>query len=354
MNRRLRVGIIGCGAGRLHAACYHQLPNVEIVALSGLESDRCQQIAAQFNIPERYGDYHDLLRHADVEAVSIVLPNWLHAPATIAALQSGRHVLVEKPLACTVAEGEAMVQAAAEADSKLMICFNYRFRGDSQAVKQYVDSGGLGHIYYAKASWLRQAGIPGGRSWFTNREKSGGGPLIDLGVHILDLTLYFMGHPRPVAVTGATYAEFGPRGKGSKGDIRFHAEEDRYDVEDLALAFIRFDTGATLSLETSWASFTSHEDDYSIHLFGSEGGAELNVPCYSQVDTVRFFAEINGSFITIKPEYAERRGHLEAIKAFVQAIIDDTSVPVPGEQGLVVLRLVDAIYRSAESGHEIR
>ncbi len=353
MADKVRVGIIGCGVGLAHARGYARQPNVELVALADVNPDRCRRITDEIPVPDIYTSYEELLEREDIDAVSIALPNYLHAPATLAALEAGKHVLIEKPLAMTVAEGEAMVEAAHRTGRKLMICFNYRFRGDSQVVKQHVEAGGLGEVYFARAGWLRQTGIPGIGSWFTNKAQSGGGPLIDLGVHVLDLALWLMGSPEPVAVSGATYAKFGPRGRGGWGGTRFTIGEGGYTVEDMATGYVRFANGATLSLEVSWAGFTSHRDDYYVHLFGTEGGVELNVRQYGYTDTVRLFGEVAGVFTEMRPRYVESGGHEQVVAEFVRCIVEDR-VPVPGgEDGLRVLRIIEALYRSAESGREV-
>jgi len=351
-------------------AGYSKLPNVEVAALAGLDEARCRQLAAEYGIPRLFTDYRDLLALPEIDAVSVCVPNSLHAPVATAAFAAGKHVLCEKPLAATVAEGEAIVQAARRARRKLMVSFNYRFRGDSQTLKRHIDAGGLGEVYYVKAGWLRRSGIPGIGSWFTCQAQAGGGPLIDLGVHVLDLALWFLGYPRVVAVSGATYAKFGPRGKGfwggdeapsrltyrnggRDGASRFPPGTAGCDVEDLATAFVRLAGGATMAVETSWASYTSASDDYHVHLFGDEGGAELNVRNYTQKDTLRFFGELAGVPTETRPLYPEIGSHEAAIRHFVECLVEDREPAASGEQGLAVLRLIAAIYQSAATGREV-
>ena len=291
----LRVGIIGCGAGIFHLEGYAEEPRAEVVALAGLDTDRCQQLAKRFDVPHTYGDYSELLVHPNIDAVSVVVPNHLHLPVTLAALEAGKHVLVEKPLARTVAEGEQMVEAAREAEKVLAIAFNRRSRHDVGLVRQEVERGALGRIYHAKAFWMRRSGIPGLGSWFTNKEQAGGGPLIDLGVHVLDMALWMMGNPRPVTVAAATYAELGPHGRGQWQGGRFVIKPGvPYEVEDFATALVRFEDGATLQLDTSWAAYTGHTDEFGVSLLGSTGGAEIHVKDYAQTGTLRFFGEIDG------------------------------------------------------------
>ncbi len=353
MTDKLRVGVIGCGAGRFHARGYARLPEVELVALADVNPERFRRITDEIPVPHLYASYEELLARDDIDAVSIALPNFLHAPATLAALEAGKHVLVEKPLATTVEDGEKMVETAHRTGRKLMICFNYRFRGDSQVIKRQIEAGRLGDIYFARAGWLRQSGIPGIGSWFTDKERSGGGPLMDLGVHVLDLALWLMGSPEPVAVSGATYAAFGPRGRGSWRFARCEPGADGFTVEDMATGYVRLANGATLSLEVSWASYTRHPDDYYVHLFGTEGGAELNVHQYSFTDTVRLFGETADTFMEMKPQYTQGGGHETLIEEFVHCILEDRDPSPSGEDGLRVLRIVDALYRSAEAGHEV-
>ena len=353
-ERRLNVGVIGCGAGLFHLEGYAEEPRAKVVALAGLEADRCRQLATRFDIGHVYRDYSELLAHPDIDAVSIAVPNHLHLPITLAALAAGKHVLVEKPLARTVEEGERMVATAKEAGKILAIAFNRRARHDVQIVRHEVTRGALGRIYHAKAFWMRRAGIPGLGSWFTSKEQAGGGPLIDLGVHVLDMALWAMGDPRPVAVSAATHAELGPKGRGQWQGGRFVLAPDaKYEVEDLAVALIRLEGGSTLALETSWAAFTDHTDEFGISLLGSEGGAEIHVKDYAQTGTLRLIGEVDGTPSVTVPRLVAQNGHGFIIRGFVDAILDGTPVTPSGEEGLERVRLIEAIYRSAAEQREI-
>lgn len=352
--QRLRVGVIGAGIGAIHMAAYAQLPRVEIAALAGLDDDRVRRVAAEYNVPQTFREFGDLLAAPHIDAVSICVPNALHAPVTIAALEAGKHVLVEKPLARTSDEGRAMIDAARAADRVLMVSFDKRHRGDAQWLKRYVESGALGRIYYAKASWMRRAGIPRLGSWFVSKEQAGGGPLIDLGVHVLDLAMYLLGEPQPLAVSGATYAEFGPR--GLKGwDLRGVASDQRlpYEVEDLATAFVRLEGGATLLLEASWATHGSAGDDFGVVLYGTEGGAELTVRNYGHENTVRVFSDAGGVALDSAPRVPKADGHLGVIEHFVAATLDGARPSPSAEEGLRRAEVIDACYRSAASGREV-
>lgn len=352
---RLRVGVIGAGVGAAHLAAYTQLPRVEVVALAGLDDDRVRRVAAEHHVPQTFREYEDLLAAPGIDAVSVCLPNALHVPVGSAALRAGKHVLVEKPLARNAAEARDLIAVAAEHDRVLMVSFDKRYRSDVQWIKRYIESGALGRIYYAKAHWMRRSGIPRLGSWFVSKEQAGGGPLIDLGVHVLDIAMYLMGEPQALSVSGATYAEFGPRGlKGWEGRQQFSGENAPYGVEDLATAFIRLEGGATLLLETSWATHSSAGDDFGVTLYGTEGGVELMVRSYGYENTLRVFADVAGAPTDLAPRIPKGRGHLHVIERFVAAVLDGAPrVPGP-EDGLRRAEIIDACYQSAEEGREVR
>ena len=254
-NTPLRIGVVGLGwAGETHIKAYNTLLNVQVVAAADPRAIQLKHVAATYNIEHLYTDYQELIARDDIDVVSVTTPTYLHAPVAIAALQSGKHVLCEKPLALNVAEGEAMVKAAIDNKRVLKVVFNHRRRGDVEVLKSYIDRGGLGRVYHAKAMWMRRSGIPKLGGWFTTREMSGGGPLIDLGVHILDMAMFLLNEPEVVAVSAATYAEIGSQGRGGRGD---QLEGGVFEVEDLATAFIRLSDGVTLQLDASWAVYES-------------------------------------------------------------------------------------------------
>ena len=351
---KLRVGVIGAGIGATHLAAYSKIPRVEIVALAGLDDDRVRRVAAEYNVPQTYREYEHLLASPNIDAVSICLPNILHAPVALAALEAGKHVLVEKPLARNPSESQQMVDAAAASERILMVSFDKRYRGDVQWVKNYIDSGALGRIYYAKAHWMRRIGIPRLGSWFVSKEQAGGGPLIDLGVHVLDMALYLMGEPRAIAASANTYAEFGPRGQ--KGWVReqFTNENNPYEVEDLATAFVRLENGATLLLEASWATHSSAADDFGVTLYGTEGGVEIFVHNYGHENTVRVFTDVQGVPTDLTPHIPKGDGHLQVITRFVEAILDVKTPSPSAEEGRQRVNLIDTCYRSAAAGRELQ
>jgi predicted dehydrogenase len=234
----------------------------------------------------------------------------------------------------------------------LQVAFNHRERGDVSTLKSYVDSGELGRIYHAKATWMRRRGVPGLGSWFTSREMAGGGPLIDLGVHVLDLALYLLGEPRVESVSAATYAELGPRGHGGRvgGEMFVGAE---FTVEDLATAFLRLEGGATLLLEASWAAHGKAGDDFGVTLYGSDGGAEIAVEDYSWRDTLRIFTDVGDTPAVVTPLLTRGVGHLGVVRRFVETIRSGDWAAHVGIDGLRRAEVIDACYASARDGREV-
>ncbi|MDX1520547.1 MAG: Gfo/Idh/MocA family oxidoreductase [Anaerolineae bacterium] len=353
-NTKLKVGIVGVGIGRIHIRAYQQLlEEVEVVALCDLNEPLLTEVADQYNVAKRYLDYQKMFASGDIEAVSVCLPNNLHGPVSIAALEAGLHVLCEKPLAENAASGQKVVEAVGWASTKFMMCFNRRYRADIQWMKQVIDSGELGRIYQVQAGWIRETGIPSG--WFTNKAVAGGGPLIDLGVHMLDAVMWLLDYPQPLTVSGDVQSNFGQRGLKAWQWRKRMASEGPFGVEDSATAFIRLRDGTSLTLETSWASHDRPGlDDFFITFRGTEGSIKLYVANYAAENTLTLFREINGIPVLTQPAVKGiPTDHEYAIAEFVHCIRNDTAPTAPVEQGQTIMRLLDAIYQSAASGREI-
>jgi len=329
---KVRVGIVGGGIGYLHAQGFKKCPDAEVVAICDVNEARAQRVADAFGVPSIFTDYQQMIGMDGLDAVSVCTPNALHAPVAIAAFEAGKHVLCEKPLSVNAIEGAEMVEAGKKAGKIFMMGFNNRFRGDTQLLKEYIQRGELGEIYFAKTGWIRRHGSPLVGSWFTTKALSGGGPLIDLGVHVLDLTLWLMGNPKPVSVTGSCYAVFGPK--------RAQSEGATYDVEDLAAGFIRLETGATVMLEASWESHVEKEEIYT-KLLGTEGGAEL--------DPLRIYKDLHGAPADITPEFKPVPGHEMETKHFVACVKGECECISTGEHGLHIMQILDALYESART-----
>lgn len=354
---RLKVGIVGIGVGRLHVQGYQTLADeVEIAALCDADEARLKEFGDTYNIPLRYTDFKELFASGQVEAVSICLPNFLHAPASIAALEAGLHVLCEKPLAESAASAQKVMDAAAKAPGKFMMCFNRRYRPDVRWMKEMLNSGRLGQIYQVRAGWIRETGIPAGTGWFINKALAGGGPLIDLGVHMLDMVMWLFDYPKVLTISATIQAHFGPRGlKAWRRRDQDKALLASFSVEDSATAFIRLAGGIGLSLETSWASHAKPGlDDFFVTLLGTEGAIELYVANYARENTLTFYTEINGVATTIQPRIVSfEADHTYAVAEFVRCIQKDIPPPASATDGLVIMQIIDAIYQSAEQGREV-
>lgn len=351
-ERRLRVGIVGLGwAGRQHLDAWSVRDDAELVGLAGQETELLAELAEQYGIPGagRFGDWRALIAAGGIDALSIATPTALHAPIAGAALDAGIHVLCEKPMAENAAAAASMVAAAERNDRVLDISFNHRRRADVQALRGVVEKGLLGRVYYAKTGWLRRDGIPGLGSWFTRRELAGGGPLMDLGVHMLDLTLFLLGEPAVRTANAAAYAEFGPLGRGSGSHPVSTARDGGFDVEDLATAFLRLDDGATLTLEASWAQWIPHDQVY-VELYGTDGGARIawgGPPG----DRINDFGVIT-SHTAGRPETAAHDGgHAQCVADFVAAI--EAGDHDPARLALTRAVAIDACYESARLGSEV-
>ncbi|WP_409339693.1 Gfo/Idh/MocA family protein [Pseudarthrobacter oxydans] len=355
----LRVGVVGIGwAGQQHLKAYHALDGVSIVSLAGMEQELRDSLQAEYAIPNAFADWKDMLDHGGLDAVSVAVPTFLHAPITIAALERGIHVLSEKPIARNAVEGQAMVDAARRAGRVLDVAFNHRRRGDIQALKGVIDAGGLGRPYYAKASWLRRSGIPTLGSWFTNPELAGGGPLADIGVHALDYALHLLGEPKVVAVSAATHSELGPQGRGGGSAYSALASSHAFDVEDLASAFLRLEGGGTLVIEASWATYRETDDLLDFTIYGTDGGAELKVQGapFPPVGQLRVFTDKDGESADYVPPVLPGRAHDAVVEDFVTAVRGGEAVWGGHDGSLALYRaqIIDACYQSALEQREVR
>jgi predicted dehydrogenase len=352
-SETLRAAVVGLGwAAQQHIKAYLNLTGVEVVAVAETNETLLAEVQKTYDVEKGYTDYRAMIEQEKLDIVSVGTPNFAHAEPSIFALDHGCHVLVEKPLARTYAEGIEMIRAAERNDRILQVMFNQRYRPDVQVVQRFVDEGGLGEIYHAKARWLRRDGIPGrGRKWFVSKELAGGGPLIDLGVHMLDMGLHLMGEPKAIAVSGASYDRLGQRFVNE-----IYGEQAEYEVEDFATSLIRLEGGRTLQLEASWATYREDGDLINLTLFGERGGAEMTVRKYRSEDSVRFFIDAAGVPSEVAPAIPEGGvpGHQRAASLFVERIRSGAFSEHRGHEGLLRTWIIDAIYRSATEGREIR
>lgn len=350
MAKKLKVGIIGSGgiAQSCHMPGYASLPDLcEMKWACDVNPETARQAADKFGVPNVTSDFREILNDPEVDAVSVATPNAFHAVPTIEAFKAGKHVLCEKPLAMNADEAKAMCRAAKDAGKILQVGFQTRFGGPALFMKEYIDRGHMGEIYYARAQALRRRGVPG---WgvFIDKEKQGGGPLVDIGVHILDLTLHFMGHPKPVSASGKTWDVLGknPSLWNGMGDY----DRSKFTVEDFAVGFIRFDNGAIVTLESSFMA-NLDGDPFTTQLFGTKSGAVVRA---WGDNPVQIFTEQDRQLFNLQPVNVPRveSSHVSEVQAFVHAVLEGKPSPVPGEHGLVLNAIFDAIYKSSETGRE--
>ena len=348
--KKTRVGIIGCGGiSHFHMNGYKALEaegRVEIVACCDIDEKKLDKYAAQYNIPHKYTDAAEMMKNEQLDCVSVCVWNSAHKDCTITALRGGANVLCEKPMALNAQEAQEMYDEAKKAGKLLQLGFVRRFGEDADTVRRLVDNGTFGDIYYAKATYLRQNGCPGG--WFGDKKFSGGGPLIDLGVHVIDLTRYLAGCPRPVTAFGVTYDNLGMH--RAESEMGWHDEEGDhpYNVEDLCAAMIRFDNGLTLSIEASF-NLNIEGDVGDVQLFGTKAG--------TSVGNMRVLTTKDGKFVTFTPEgeHSFRFGPAfeGEIRGFIDASEGKAPCKAPAEDGVWLMKIIDAIYESAKTGKSV-
>lgn len=348
----LKIGVIGVGSiSEYHIKPYMKNPEAEVVALCDLNEERLKTKGQEYGAAHLYADYRELLKNDEIDAVSICTWNNSHAEIAVAALEAGKHVLVEKPLSITVEEAVAVQKAAEKSNKVAQVGFVRRFGDNTKILKRFLDAGDLGELYYAKASILRRLGNPGG--WFSDRERSGGGPLIDLGVHVIDLCWYLMGKPKAVSVTGNTYSLLGNRSNVENLDFYKAADYDpgKNDVEDLTNALIRFENGASLLVDVS---FTLHakEDAVSVKVYGDKGGAEIE-------PELMLVTEKHNTILNIDPQVDNKafnfiKAFESEINHFVECCLGKSVTIAPVSDGVEVMKILSAVYESADRKQEIR
>ena len=349
-----RVAIIGAGSivRDGHIPNFESIPNARIEALCDVNFARVQALAEANGIPHIFTDYAEMLHEIKPDITVVAVPNIFHKPMTIAALEAGSHVLCEKPLALSAADAQEMLDLAASKDLTLSVGTHFRWSNPVQAAKAHVDAGFFGEIYAARTVWHRRSGIPGFGSWFTNNDFSGGGSLLDIGIHALDRALYLMGFPKPVTVSGASFTKFGNRGMGLGGwgsDISNADSEVRFDVDDLSWAFVRFENGSVLQFQVAWAAH--FPDQFFTEIYGTEGGAFVG----SQ-EKVELYKEMNGRQVTINSPIPSRgNSYRSALSNFVRHLDGDaTAEIIRPAQSLTSVRIIEGIQRSAQSGEEVK
>lgn len=345
MRDTLRVGFVGTGgiARNQHMPGWMGAEGCEIVAIADVSEAAAAQGAEVADVAKShvYRDYEKMLDAEELDVVSVCTPNSYHKAPTVAALEAGCHVLVEKPVATSADEVREMIAARDRSQNLLCVVQNMRFSDEAMAAKRFIEEGGIGQAYWARAEYLRTRGVP---AWgaFISGEMSAGGPCYDIGVHVLDLALHLMGHPEPISVSAGTWLELSDRPSVMGHDPK------KYTVpEDLAAGFVRLEGGTCVSVAASWA-LNAPENQNQIAVYGTEGGVQMR--------PFTLVTEQHDMMLASTPKVMGTKGaggHAEEIRQFANAIRGRGRVPVPPEEALKTQRILDGIYRSSAAGAEV-
>ncbi len=348
-GKKLRVAIIGCGGiSQVHMGALQEMPEVEVVACCDILQERVDKMQEKWNIPQGFCDgtkspWKKMLKEVQIDAIDICTPNYVHCAPAVDAANAGCHVMVEKPMAMTPAECEKMIAAAKKNNVKLAVGFQNRYDSKTQFLKRAKDAGEFGDIMFVKVQALRRRGIP---NWgvFGQKDLQGGGPMIDIGVHMVEASHYFLGAPKPVAAMGRTWTYLGD--KPSDVVCPWPGWDHKtYTVEDLAIGQIRFEDGSLMQIESSFAAHIE-KNIFSFSFAGSQGGGSWDPP--------RIYTDRAGTMVDVSPNYLPTCDFSVLFKSklqnWVDAIMKGTELTAPGEAGLMVQKILDAIYRSAAKG----
>jgi len=360
MGKTLKAGIIGCGgiANGKHMPSIEQIEEIEMTAFCDIVIERAQKVAEQYGTADAktYKDYKALLADKTIDVVYVLTPNREHSFITIDALNAGKHVMCEKPMAKTSKEAKEMVEAAKKTGKILTIGYQNRFRENSQYLKKMVERGDLGEVYLAKAHAVRRRGVP---TWgvFLDGEAQGGGPLIDIGTHALDLALWTMNNYKPKTVLGSVYHKLNER--GDSGNIFGPWDPAGFTVEDSAFGFITMEDGATIILESSWALNTVDEGEAIATLCGTKAGIDMK----ESQESLRINGDDLGKTYVTRPnlevggvpfyEGESKTPQVSEQRVFIDAILKGTPLTVLPEQAYVVTQILEAIYESAKTGKAV-
>lgn len=355
---KVKAGIIGCGgiANGKHMPALKRIGSVDMVAFCDIVPERAAKAAEEYGVPgsKVYVDYKELLAAGGLDTVHVCTPNNSHAEIAIAAMESGYHVLTEKPMAKTAEDARKMVEASKRTGKLLSVGYQSRFRQDSQYLKKMIEDGELGEIYFAKAHAVRRRAVP---TWgvFLDAEKQGGGPLIDIGTHALDLTLWLMDNYEVDSVTGSVYRKLADRENAANAWGPWDPKE--YTVEDSAFGYIKLKNGATIFLESSWALNTREPSEANCTLYGSEAGADmkggLNINGEKNSKLYDLKIDLSAGGVAFY-EGASARPEDSEMAAFVDAVVNGKPLVIKPEQACVVSEVLEAIYKSSETGQTIK
>ena len=350
LMKTLKFGIVGAGA-IAHSCCaaINKHGKAKVIAASDPNAERLKDLKDKNNISATYESNDALLADKDVDAIYIAVPNKFHAPLSIAALNAGKHVILDKPFALSLKEAQEVAAVAKSKGLVFTVGMNQRFVPGVQKARSLIKSGKLGEIYHAKGFWFRRAGIPKFGTWFCRKDMAGGGVMLDIGVHLLDATLYVLDNFEPISVTGQTYTKFGNRGLGEGGWGMSEAAEQVFDVDDFSTALIKLKGGVTVSLDVSWAIHQKESNRMDVQVYGTEGGAVCyGEEQYKASETKGVYQVTQGLDSTI--EFA----HKDRFHNFINHILDGEALCNTIDQALASQKILDGIYESSATGKEVR
>jgi len=346
---KLRIALIGCGGiAQTHIGAFKEIPEAEIVAGVDVNSDRLKAMADKHGVTACYSDWKKMLKEVKPDAVSICTPNGVHAQPAIEAAKAGCHVMVEKPMAMNPDECRKMIEASKKAGKKLSVGFQYRYHPNSQYLTRVRDEGTFGKVMFVKCQALRRRGIP---NWgvFGQKALQGGGPMIDIGVHVIEMAHYVMGSPRPISASGNTWTYLGNKASNVTS-MWPNWDYKTYTVEDLAIGQIRFENGAILQIEASFAAHIE-KDIWNFTLMGDKGGCTWDPPMV--------FTDRAGTMINEKPGWISDKGDFPSLfklklQNWIDGCLKDKPLIAPGEAGLAVQKILDGVYRASEAKTQVK
>lgn len=345
-KEKVKIGIIGAGniGQNAHIPAYLNQEDVELTGVCDIKKDRAQEVADKYDMKYVTDDIEELVQEKEIDAVSVCTWNNAHAEAVIAAAKAGKDILCEKPMAMNTEEAESMLQAVEDNRVIFMMGFVNRFRNSAKYIKRLARSGEFGDIYYGKSELRRRRGTPLG--WFTDSSKSGGGPVIDIGVHIIDLTWYLMGRPRPVSVSANTYEKIGDYDtEGVDRWVALDTDDLVFDVEDSAAGFIRFENGASTSFDVSWA-INGEQTSLNSQIFGDKAGAK--------VEPLTIYGEEEKHLVDKEPTVGNESNFDNEIRHFLDCVKEGKEPLAPARDGVMVQKMLNGIYESAATGKEVK
>lgn len=339
MSESVRVGIIGAGwPGAAQARGFLAAGGFKLIAVADLIPERRKKLMAEFGISREYADASELIKDANIDAIAVCLPNQLHAPIALAALRAGKHVVCERPPALSAAEAKRMALAAEKNKKVLLYDFQRRFGGHEMAAKVAIGKGYIGDVYHVRCVWTRTRGIPFGTGWYTQREKSGGGAMLDVGLPLLDVGWHLLGQPRPLDAFAVAHAKLGPA----------LAAGAPFDVDDTAFALLHFEGGKSLELAASWAiNQPAHQNGTVCRAHGTEGAIEVYTP-NGAVMYRDFKPDGSCKENPLKPPKLTH--HAALMRHFKDCIAGRAAPSIGGAEGVALMAMMEAIYRSAETG----